>query len=48
MSFHTDTEPTDNGTMPAIHLSPAEIAAAIVPALIGMAAVALVAVLMLL
>ena len=48
MSLQIDPVSTDIGTMPTIHLTPAEIAAAILPALIGMAGAVLVAVLMLL
>ena len=48
MSLQIDPSSADNGTGAAIELSPAEILTAIIPALIGMAAVSLIAVLMLL
>ena len=48
MSPQTDPPSTDSGTAAAIDLTPAEIVSAIVPALIGMACVALIAMLMLL
>ena len=48
MSAQTDPPSTDSGTAAAIELTPAEIITAIVPALIGMAVVAFIAMLMLL
>ena len=48
MSPQTDPPSTATGTAPTLELTPAEIIAAIVPALIGMAVVAFIAMLMLL
>lgn len=48
MSPQTDPPSTTIGTAPTLELTPAEIMTAIVPALIGMAGVALIAMLMLL
>ncbi len=48
MSPHTDPPSINSGTTLTACLTPAEIVAAIIPALVGMAAVGLVAVLMLL
>lgn len=48
MSPHIDPQSTDSSTTLATYLTPAEIVAAVIPALVGMAAVGLVAVLMLL
>ena len=48
MSPQTEPSSTDSGTAAAIELTQGEIMTAIVPALIGMAVVALIAILMLL
>jgi len=48
MSPHIDPPSTHSSTTLATYLTPAEIGAAVIPGLVGMAAVALIAVLMLL
>ncbi len=48
MSAHIDPPSTDSSTTLATYLTPTEIVAAIIPALLSMAAVGLIAVLMLL
>lgn len=48
MPLQIDPLPAHNGTASDVALTPLEIATAIIPALVGMAAVGLIAVLMLL
>ena len=48
MSLQIDPSSTDSGTAAAVSLTPTEIVTAIVPALVGMVAIGLIAVLMLL